>query len=72
MNTKSATKMFGPSLANGMRPYRDHYGSETILVEVQDFMISAFAIEPWFAYYVPDDVLAKTYDYWVELRNTIN
>jgi hypothetical protein len=61
-------KRVGPSLANGLRPYQAHYGSEILLVNLQDQLIAFYNSEPWFEYDMPIEWARHIYRMWVTLR----
>jgi hypothetical protein len=58
----------GPSLAHNRKGYRQRYGSERLLIALQDFVIEIFEREPWFEYEMPDEVAFQLQDEWVKLR----
>ena len=67
-----ARRILGPSLAEGKRPYQERYGSETILVEVQDFMIDLWLQYPWYPMEVPAGIKDHTRAYWKKLKHQVN
>ena len=72
MSKTTILKVFGPSLANGSKPYRERYGSEAMLVEVQDFMIDLWLQHPWFPADLPQAARDHTRAYWRQLFNAVN
>lgn len=57
-------RMHGPSLAGGMKPYRERYGPERLLVELQDYVLELFAEDPWPEYDMPVSVGRKIQAKW--------
>ncbi len=55
---------WGPSLAMGSKPFVARYGSERLLLEVQDFVLQAFASDPWADYSMPSFIIAKVKEFW--------
>jgi hypothetical protein len=69
--TKSQMRdLLGPSLAEGRKPFEDHYGDEIhVLLALQDEMIIWFAGEPWREYTMPDKVRKRIKAKWIELKS---
>lgn len=59
----------GPSLANGMRPYQYYYGSEALLVQLQDWLLDQYTADPWLEYAMPFKVARQLHARWVTLRS---
>ena len=62
------TDMLGPSLANGSKPFSDSFGSQTLLVAVQDYLLDRFDAEPWLELSMPREVVLDTVHFWRDLR----
>ena len=61
-------RVLGPSIAFGMREYRDVWGSEQILVKLQDELIKRFTVQPWQEYNLPGYVGNDIRRLWQQLR----
>lgn len=60
---------FGPSLAHGRKPFEEHFGDEVdVLISVQNFVLEAFAVDPWPEYNLPGRVARLTRNEWIELN----
>lgn len=58
----------GPSLANGRKPFEEHFGDEVkVLVPTQDFMLREFEELPWPEYSVPRRVARDVKTEWTRL-----
>lgn len=60
--------MAGPSLAHGLKPYQECYGSEALLIQLQDWLIEQYNWLPW-----PDRAMRLSvgrdlWERWVTLR----
>jgi Recombination enhancement, RecA-dependent nuclease len=51
--------LIGPSLAFNRRAYKDFYGSEELLIAVQDWLIECYDANPWPDYLLPAGVAAE-------------
>lgn len=58
----------GPSLALTKRFYREIWGKEDILVELQDFLIEMWKKQPWDQYNLPRYVGNELRKRWQQLR----
>ena len=58
----------GPSLAHGKRTFQEFFGSERVLVHIQDRFYATYKKSPWFDYGVPENVRAKARHEWDRLR----
>ena len=58
----------GPSLAHGKRTFQSFFGSERILVRIQDRFYASYRANPWMDYDVPDNVRVKARHEWDRLR----
>ncbi len=57
-------RVWGPSLAMGSKPFVARYGSERLLLEVQDFILDAFESQPWRDYHMPAFMVAQVKEFW--------
>ena len=55
---------FGPSLAHGMKPYEERFGTEDMLVQTQNFLLRLFDENPWPDHNVPGRVARAVRQYW--------
>jgi len=61
---------FGPSLADGRKPFEEHFGDEVhILIPTQDYMLELFADTPWPEYNLPRNIARLTRTRWIELNH---
>ncbi len=60
--------MLGPSLAHGSRGFRNEFGSEEILLEVQKFLLQEFARSAWMPYSTPTNVRRGARELWIKLK----
>lgn len=51
--------LIGPSLAFNRRAYKEFYGSEELLIAVQDWLIECYDANPWPDYLLPAGVAAE-------------
>ena len=58
----------GPSLAHGKRTFQEFFGSERVLVHIQDRFYATYKKSPWFDYDVPENVRAKARHEWDKLK----
>lgn len=58
----------GPSLAINRREYRATFGSELLLVNLQDWLIDQYRMRPWNEYELPLDVARQLHERWVKMR----
>ncbi len=64
------TAEFGPSLANGRKPFEDHFGDEVaVLLPIQNYLLKRFAADPWPEYNLPGNVAIDTRNKWIELNH---
>jgi len=71
MQSRDMTGTLGPSLANGRRPFEEHYGDEVhVLLPLQDELIIMFAADPWPAYTVPRSVRQAVRRLWTKLKKS--
>ena len=61
--------ILGPSLELNYKQYRQRYGSELTLVQVQDYMLHLFATEPWGDYAVPRATARKIRQFWKDAKS---
>ena len=62
-------KMFGPSLALGSREYHEVWGSEKILVLLQDYLIELYLESgPWEQYHLPHHIGREVRVRWQEMK----
>ena len=60
--------LLGVSLTMGKRTFQSDYGPESVLIEVQDFLLAQFESRPWFDYNIAVDVRRKAIDLWMRLK----
>ena len=61
---------FGPSLADGRKPFEEHFGDEVhVLIPTQDYLLEQFADTPWPEYNLPRNVARQTRHRWIELNH---
>jgi hypothetical protein len=64
------TRDFGPSLANGRKPFEEYFGDELeILLPIQNYLLDRFAADPWPEYNLPGNVAIDTRNRWIELNH---
>jgi hypothetical protein len=62
--------ILGPSLAQGRKPFEEHFGDEIlVLLPLVDQLIIWFSEYPWPEYTMPMSIRAKLRMRWKELRN---
>ena len=60
---------YGPSLANGRKPFEAHFGDEVhVLIPTQNFLIEQFGIQPWPEYTMDRNAARLTRTKWIELN----
>jgi hypothetical protein len=70
LQAKEMDTILGPSLANGRKPFEEHYGDEVdVLLPVQDEAIILFAQNPWPEYSMPASIRKQIRAKWNQLRN---
>ena len=57
-----------PSLQHGKKIFQAHFGSETMLCDLQTFLIDAWRIHFWVPYQMPPEVISELRSLWVKLR----
>jgi len=57
-----------PSLAAGKKTFQSHFGAETMLCDLQTFLIEAWKIHFWVPYHIPEPVVRQLRELWVTLR----
>ncbi len=60
--------LLGPSFAHGRKPFEAVYGTEQVLVKVQDFLVAWYRKDPWLDYAVPRTASRRAYLLWHRLR----
>lgn len=61
---------YGPSLANGRKPFEAHFGDEVhVLIPTQDFLLLTFALVPWPEYTMDRRAARLTRKKWIELNH---
>lgn len=69
LDPREMNRILGPSLANGRKPFEEHYGDEVdVLLRIQDELILAFADNPWQEYTVPRAVREMARELWKKLK----
>jgi hypothetical protein len=70
LTKKEMTAIIGPSLAEGRKPFEEHYGDEVhVLLPLQDEIIIWFAEDPWREYTMPAEIRQRIRARWRELKN---
>ena len=60
--------LLGPSLTMGKRTFQSEYGSESVLIQVQDFLLQRFESSPWLDYHVPHDIRREALELWTSTK----
>ena len=53
----------------GSKPFEDHFGSEVLLIELQDYFLARYHEEPWMEYNVPILIENEIRRRWERLRD---
>ena len=61
-------KILGPSLVHGSKEYREVWGPERILIQLQDFLIDLFEKRYWDQYNMPRMINNEVIREWERLR----
>lgn len=70
LSKKEMRLILGPSLAEGRKPFEEHYGDEVqVLLPLQDQVIIWFAADPWPEYTMPHQVRQRIKAKWTELKS---
>ncbi len=67
LTTQAMIGMFGPSLAHGKKPFREFFGSELLLVKVQDFAIKLYRRYQWNEFEMSQFVGIRIRSYHIDL-----
>lgn len=68
MELEDMRHTLGPSLRLQSRDYRERYGDEGTLLQVQNYVLHLFATEPWADYDMPRETARKVRKFWKEKR----
>ena len=61
-------KRFGPSLAHGKRTFEDTFGTQDLLLEVQNLVIKQYLAHYWSDYDPPYEVRRRAIHLWTDKR----
>ena len=61
-------RSIGPSMALNPRLFKQRYGSDLIMLEVQDLILTKYARMPWGDYDIPDNIAKLVRDFWHKLK----
>ena len=61
--------LLGPSLTFGKKIFAGHFGSEDVLIAVQDLLLESFASSPWLDYSIPYEVRREATDLWLKMKS---
>ncbi len=53
----------------GKRTFQSEYGAESVLIEVQNFLLAKFESNPWLDYAVGYEIRRQALDLWIKTRN---
>ena len=67
LTTQAMIGMFGPSFAHGKKPFRAFFGSELLLVRVQDFAIKLYKRYQWNEFEMSQFVGIRIRSYHIDL-----
>lgn len=62
--------LLGPSLAHGSYEFGEVFGTQAQLVEVQDYIIQRFRLDPWLELSMPRGVVLDIFYFWSDLRKS--
>ena len=65
LTRQQAMGALGPSLAMGKRSFQAEYGSEELLLAVQNYVLEAYDRWKWLDYDVPRDVRRQAVKMWI-------
>ena len=61
---QSISGLLGPSYAHGRRGFQEFFGSDDLLLEIQNIILRHFAEQPWIDYMVPSIVTTEARHLW--------
>ncbi len=63
-NRQSASGLMGPSFVHGRRGFAEFFGSDDLLLKIQNLILKHFSVDPWIDYQVPHDVRREARELW--------
>ena len=63
---QSMSGLVGPSYAWGRRGFHEFFGSDDLLLKIQNLVLEHFNESPWFDYQIPELVKVKARELWGE------
>lgn len=70
LSKKEMRNILGPSLADGRRPFEEHFGDEVdVLLPLQDELIIWFAEDPWQEYTIPAEIRQRIRALWTKMKS---
>ena len=66
---QSMSGLVGPSYAWGRRGFQEFFGSDDLLLKIQDLILSHFHENPWYDYIVPTEVRRLAVHEWIKGKN---
>ena len=66
---QSISGMLGPSYAWGRRGFAAFFGSDDLLLRIQDLILAHWLEKPWYSYDVPTNVRREVLLFWTEKKH---
>jgi len=66
MNRQWMIGELGPSLAHGKRGFQEYWGTERLLIKIQNMILMRFNESPWMGYDVPHNTRREAQHLWAE------
>lgn len=56
--------LLGPSYALGRKPWEEFFGSDDLMLDLQDRLLAYWDSQPWYNYQVPRNVYLELVHHW--------
>jgi len=70
MDTQAMMGVFGPSLAQGRSTFEEYWGSQELLLDIQNLVLDEYERHNWVDYEPPYEVRRKAIHLWTKSRHT--
>jgi len=66
---QSISGLLGPSYAWGRRGFQEFFGSDDLLLKIQNLILSHFNADPWYDYVTPVEVRRLAVHEWIREKD---